>query len=309
MLTLADIQAAQHRIREIIIRTPVLEDPSGNGLRFKAEHLQRTGSFKLRGAANRVMLAAEAGARRVVTGSSGNHGQAVAYIARQLGLKATIVVPEDAPRVKVRGIESWGATVEFCGLTSTERLARAAQIVAETGAVFIPPYDDLAVQAGQGTVGLELLEQAPDVETVYVPVGGGGLIAGVATAIKESNPRVRVVGVEPELANDTYLSRQQGARVGIGATSTIADGLRTATPGELTFPVVQRYVDEIVLVSEEEICRAGRYMLEQVRQAVEPSGAVSLAAALRSPGRAVAVISGGNLDLAGLSGVPCWMPR
>jgi threonine dehydratase len=308
MVTLADIQAARQRIQHLILRTPLIEDPAGSGLRFKAEHLQRTGSFKLRGAANRVMLAAEAGARSVVTGSSGNHGQAVAYIAQRLGLKATVVVPEDAPAVKVRGIQAWGATVEFCGLTSTERLARAAQIVAETGAVFIPPYDDPQIMAGQGTIGLEILEQWPDVETVYVPIGGGGLISGVATAIKELNPRVRVVGVEPELANDTYLSRQQGARVGIGATTTIADGLRTSIPGELTFPVVQRYVDEIVLVSEAEIRQAGRYLLEQVRQVVEPSGAVSVAAALRAGGKAVAVISGGNLDLAGLQGVPAWMP-
>lgn len=306
MINLAAIRAASERIRPNVIRTPVLEDPTGTGVCFKAEHLQRTGSFKARGATNRVILAAEAGARHVVTGSSGNHGQAVAYIAHQLGLKATIVVPEDAPRVKVRGIESWGATVEFCGRTSTERLARAAQIVAESGAVFIAPYDDPQVMAGQGTVGLEILEQVPDVETVFVPIGGGGLISGVSTAIKESNPRVRVVGVEPALADDTYRSRQQGMRVNIGASTTIADGLRSSEPGEMTFPVIQRYVDEIVLVSEEEIRHACRYMLEQVRQVVEPSGAVSVAAALRTGGRAVAVISGGNLDLAELRGVPAW---
>lgn len=307
MTNLAEIQAAARRIESLIIRTPVIQDPTGSGLRYKAEHLQRTGSFKLRGAANRVTLAAEAGARHVVTGSSGNHGQAVAYVARQLGLQATIVVPEDAPMVKVRGIQSWGATVEFCGRTSTERLARAAEIVAESGAVFIPPYDDPQIMAGQGTIGLELLEQVPDVETVFVPIGGGGLISGVATALKESNPRVRVVGVEPELASDTYRSRQRGERVGIGATQTIADGLRTSIPGELTFPVVQRYVDEIRLVSEEEIRRACRYMLEQVHQVVEPSGAVSVAAALQAGGRSVAVISGDNLELDGLSGVPAWM--
>ncbi|MFZ5827422.1 MAG: threonine ammonia-lyase [Bacillota bacterium] len=306
MISLAAIRAASERIRSNVIRTRVLEDPTGNGLRYKAEHLQRTGSFKVRGATNRVILAAEAGATHVVTGSSGNHGQAVAYIARQLGLKATIVVPEDAPRVKVRGIESWGATVEFCGRTSTERLARAAQIVTETGAVFVAPYDDPEIMAGQGTTGLEIMEQAPDVETVFVPIGGGGLISGVATAVKELNPRVRVVGVEPALANDTYLSRQQATRVNIGSSTTIADGLRSSEPGELTFPVVQRYVDEIVLVSEAEIRHACRYMLEQVKQAVEPSGAVSVAAALRAGGRAVAIISGGNLDLAELSGVPAW---
>ncbi len=306
MIDLAAIREARQRIRDIALLTPVLEDPTGSGLRFKGEHLQRTGSFKVRGAANRVILAAEAGVKHVVTASSGNHGQAVAYIARRLGLKATIVVPEDAPQVKVRGIQSWSATVEFCGMTSTERFARAAEIVQLDGAVFIPPYDDPQVMAGQGTIGLEILDQAPDVEVVYVPVGGGGLISGVATAIKESNPGIRVVGVEPELANDTYLSRQEGKRVGIGGSSTIADGLRTSLPGELTFPVVQRYVDEIVLVSEDEIRAAGRHMLEHVRQVVEPSGAVSVAAALRLGGRAVCVVSGGNLDLGGLSGVPAW---
>ncbi len=308
MITLAEIQAARQRIRDIVLKTPVIEDPAGSGLRFKAEHLQRTGSFKLRGAANAVLLAAEAGARHVVTGSSGNHGQAVAYIARQLGIQATIVAPEDAPQVKVQGMRSFGATVEFCGRTSTQRLARAAEIVKETGAVFIAPYDDRNVQAGQGTLGLEILEQAPDVEAVYVPIGGGGLISGVATAIKESNPKVRVIGVEPETANDAYLSRQKGERVDIGGSSTIADGLRSATPGEMTFPIIQRYVDEIVLVSDEEIKRACRFLLETVRQAVEPSGATSVAAALRAGGKAVAVVSGGNLDLANLSGVPAWMP-
>lgn len=308
MVNLTDIVAARRRIEPIIIRTPAIEDPNGNGLHYKAEHLQRTGSFKLRGAANRVMLAAEAGIRHVVTASSGNHGQAVAYIARRLGLKATIVVPESAPAIKVRGIESWGAAVEFAGRTSGERFARAAEIVAATGAEFIPPYDDPQIMAGQGSIGLEILEQVPNVEVVYVPIGGGGLISGVATAIKQSNPRVWVVGVEPELANDTYLSRQQGSRVGLDAPSGLADGLLTSMPGELTFPVVQRYVDEILLVSEAEIRQAGRYMLEQVHQAVEPSGAVSVAAALRAGGRAVAVISGGNLDLVGLNGVPAWMP-
>lgn len=304
--TLAEIHAARERIRGIVLRTPLLEDPTGSGLFVKAEHLQKTGSFKLRGAANRVVRAVEEGARHVVTGSSGNHGQAVAYIARQLGIMATIVVPEDAAQVKVRGMREYGATVEFCGRTSGERLARAEEICRTEGAVFIPPYDDPYVMAGQGTAGLEILEQLADVEAVYVPVGGGGLLSGVATAIKETNPRVRVVGVEPELANDTFLSRQRGEVVDIGANSTIADGLRTSRPGSLTFPVVQRYVDDLALVSEAEIRAASRYLLEKMKQAVEPSGAVSFAAALRAGGRAIALVSGGNIDLDGLRGVPAW---
>jgi len=307
VITVADIHQARERIRQMVLRTPVIEDPAGSGLTLKAEHLQRTGSFKLRGASNRVMKAAEEGARHVVTGSSGNHGQAVAYVARHLGLKATIVVPEDAPAVKVRAMREFGATVEFCGRTSNERLARAAEICRTEGALFIPPYDDPYVQAGQGTAGLEILEQVPDVEVVFVPIGGGGLISGVATAIKESNPRVKVVGVEPELANDTFLSRRRGEIVDIGASATIADGLRTSHPGRLTFPVVQRYVDEIVLVSEAEIKAACRFLLTKMKQAVEPSGAVSVAAALQVGGSGrVALVSGGNLDLDDLRGVPAW---
>lgn len=305
-VTLADIRAARSRIAHMILRTPVMADPAGTGLTLKAEYLQRTGSFKLRGAANRVIMAVEAGARHVVTGSSGNHGQAVAYVAQQLGIKATVVVPEDANPVKIRGMQQYGARIEFCGLTSNERLARAAEITRTEGAVFVPPYDDPYVMAGQGTAGLEILEQVPDLQVVFVPVGGGGLISGVATAIKESNPQVRVVGVEPELANDTYLSRQQGAVVDIGISRTIADGLRTSHPGSLTFPVVQRYVDEIQLVSEAEIRHACRYLLTVMKQVVEPSGAVGVAAALRAGGPAVALVSGGNIDLDSVSGVPAW---
>jgi threonine dehydratase len=306
MVTLAQIQDARERIRPLILRTPVIEDPTGTGLMLKAEHLQRTGSFKLRGAANRVQRAVEEGARHVVTGSSGNHGQAVAYVAQKLGLKATIVVPEDCNPAKLRGMRGWGATVEFCGLTSSERLARAEEICRTEGAVFIPPYDDPYIMAGQGTAGVEILEQVPDVTTVYVPVGGGGLLSGIATAIKESNPQVRVIGVEPELANDTYLSRTTGKVVDIGVSRTIADGLRTSHPGSLTFPVIQKYVDEIQLVSEEEIRQACRYLLATMKQAVEPSGAVSVAAAMRAGGKAVALVSGGNIDLEGLRGVPFW---
>jgi threonine dehydratase len=306
MVSLAQIQDARERIRPLILRTPVIEDPTGTGLMLKAEHLQRTGSFKLRGAANRVQRAVEEGARHVVTGSSGNHGQAVAYVAQKLGLKATIVVPEDCNPAKLRGMRGWGATVEFCGLTSSERLARAEEICRTEGAVFIPPYDDPYIMAGQGTAGVEILEQVPDVTTVYVPVGGGGLLSGIATAIKESNPQVRVIGVEPELANDTYLSRTTGKVVDIGVSRTIADGLRTSHPGSLTFPVIQKYVDEIQLVSEEEIRQACRYLLATMKQAVEPSGAVSVAAAMRAGGKAVALVSGGNIDLEGLRGVPFW---
>lgn len=295
--TLAAIAEARARIASVILTTPVLPDPTGGGLLLKGEHLQKTGSFKLRGAANRVMQAVAAGARHVVTGSSGNHGQAVAFIARELGIAATIVVPEDALAVKVRNMQAWGARVEFCGRTSTERLRRAEEITRTEGALFIAPYDDPQVMAGQGTCGLEILEQAPGAAEIYVPIGGGGLISGMATAIKESDPTVKVIGVEPELGNDTYLSRQRGEILKIGSCRSVADGLRASEPGRLTFPVIQRYVDEIQLVSEEEIRAAQRYLLEIRKQVAEPSGAVSVAAALRAGRPALAVISGGNLDL------------
>lgn len=304
MLTLPMIRAARERLRSHAIVTPVLEDPGGTGIRFKAEHLQRTGSFKLRGAANRVIEAVQQGAQHVITASSGNHGQAVAHVAMTLGIRATIVVPEDAVPVKLEGMRRSGARVEFCGRTSPERLARAGQIAREEGGLFIPPYDDLLVMAGQGTAGLELLEQAPDVEVIFVPIGGGGLISGVATAIKESRPEVTVIGVEPATANDTFLSRQSGKRVAIGGSSTIADGLRASQPGELTFPLIQRYVDDLVLVQDDEILEAVRHMFRAVRQVVEPSGAASVAAALKHGGgrRAVALVSGGNVDPALLQG-------
>jgi threonine dehydratase len=300
LITIRDIEQARDRIGPVVLQTPLLVDPSGSGLRIKAEHLQLTGSFKARGAANRMTVAAAEGIKQVVTASSGNHGQAVAYMAQRLGIKATVVVPEDAIKRKVEGIRSWGAEVEFCGRTSPERLSRAEQISQQTGAAFIPPYNDPYVMAGQGTIGLEILDQAPDVKTVYVPIGGGGLMSGVATAVKERNPNVRVIGVEPESANDTYLSLQLGQILSIPRSGTIADGLRSNQPGTLTFPVMQRYVDEVLLVSEAEILRAWRYLLVQMRQLVEPSGAVGVAAAMRSGGEGVAVISGGNIELSAI---------
>jgi threonine dehydratase len=305
MLNLTDIRKAQRTITGITVQTPILTSGSisqelGNELFLKGEHLQKTGSFKIRGAANMVKRVAEDGARHVVAASSGNHGQAVAYVAQQLGLRATIVVPEDAAMCKVDAIRAYQGEVEFCGVTSPERLKRAAEISELQGAVFIPPYDDTLIMAGQGTAGLELLEQLNNIDEVYIPIGGGGLISGIATAIKESNPRIRVIGVEPAIANDTYLSIQQGTRVNIGGTSTIADGLRTSIPGELTFPIVTRYVDDIVLVSEEQIKSAFTLVLERMKQVIEPSGAVSVAAALAREAagkRIVAIVSGGNVDI------------
>jgi threonine dehydratase len=307
MITLQDIQAAKQSIADIACVTPMLQSEQlsrvcGNQVILKAEHLQKTGSFKIRGAANKVKQAAAEGAKYVTAASSGNHGQAVAYTANRLGIPATIVVPEDATLCKVNAIKAYNGKVETCGTTSAERIPRAREIALQEGGVYIPPYDDPFIIAGQGTIGLEILEQLGDVDVVVVPIGGGGLVSGILTAIKESSPRIQVIGVEPALANDTYLSRQRGQITSIPASSTIADGLRTSQPGDLTFPIVMKYIDDIVLVSEEEIRQAFCFVLERMKQMIEPSSATTVAAAMfgKLPfagKRVVTVISGGNVDL------------
>ncbi|WP_144463348.1 threonine ammonia-lyase [Siminovitchia fortis] len=304
MIDLNLIREARERIGGIVKKTPVMTSETiskdfGNELFFKCEHLQKTGAFKIRGASNKVIQEFQRNTKHVIAASSGNHGQAVAYIANQLEICSTIVVPEDAAACKRDAIKAYNGNIEVCGTTSEERIERAKQISEDGKAVFIPPYDDPFIMAGQGTAGLEIVEQVDDIDEVYVPIGGGGLISGVATAIKESNPGIRVIGVEPAIANDTYLSFKQGKRFNIGGSITIADGLRTSIPGELTFPVVQRYVDDIVLVDEESIKKAFIYVLTRMKQVIEPSGAVSVAGAMkRNPGskRIVALISGGNVD-------------
>ncbi len=307
MIRLEDVQAARACISDITYVTPLLQSEQlskicGNQVYLKSEHLQKTGSFKIRGATNKVKQAVAEGAKYITAASSGNHGQAVAYIAKQLGVPATIVVPVDASLCKVNAIKAYDGKVEKCGTTSKERLPRAKEIAVQENGVFIPPYDDPYIMAGQGTIGLEVLEQLKDVDAVIVPIGGGGLISGILTAIKESNPRIKVIGVEPELANDTYLSLQNKAITAIPATNTIADGLRTSQPGDLTFPVLMKYLDDLVLVSEDEIRLAFSFVLERMKQMIEPSSATTVAAAmfdklqLRGK-RVVTVISGGNVDL------------
>ncbi len=306
MINLFDIQKARETIQDTIHTTPLmtskqLSEKCGNKIFMKCEHLQKTGSFKIRGAANKVMHEARHGAKYVTAASSGNHGQAVAYIAQQLGIKAKIVIPEDAALPKIHAIRAYGASIEKCGTTSTERIPRAKEIAEKENGVFIPPYDDPYIMAGQGTIGLEILEQMEHVDMVLVP-GGGGLISGILTAIKESKPCVKVIAVEPEIANDTYLSLQNKQITSIGGSSTIADGLRTSQPGELTFPIVQKYVDDIVVVSEEEIRGAFTFILERMKQLVEPSSATVVAAAMyRKLGvenkQIVSVLSGGNVEL------------
>lgn len=307
MISLKDVKAARERIGDITYVTPILKSEQlskicGNQVFLKSEHLQKTGSFKIRGASNKVIQAIADGAKYITAASSGNHGQAVAYVANTYGVPATIVVPEDVSLCKVNAIKAYNGKVEMCGTTSAERLPRAQEIAIQENGVFIPPYDDPYIMAGQGTIGLEIIDQLQDVDVIIVPIGGGGLVSGILTAIKEANPKIKVIGVEPEIANDTYLSLQNKKITAILGTSTIADGLRTNQPGDLTFPVLMKYLDDIVLVSEDEIRLAFSFVMERMKQLIEPSSATTVAAAMFNKlpfqgKKVVTIISGGNVDL------------
>jgi threonine dehydratase len=309
LVTLEDIELAQRRLAGVATRTPPVLCPRsepGRLLYFKPESFQPVGSFKLRGAYNKISsLSEEEKNRGVVAHSSGNHAQGVAYAARELGVRATIVMPRGASKVKAQRTAALGAKIVWVGDGSEERRIRAEELAAEHGYAMVPPYDDEAIIAGQGTVGLEILEDLPDVEMVLVPVGGGGLISGVAAAIKLGNPGVRVIGVEPELAADARASLRSGRRVeitGEEAGRTVADGLRTQRLGEITFSHIRRFVDDIVMVGEEEILAAMRRLAYEARLVAEPSGAVAFAGYLFRRDELprtrlnVAVISGGNVE-------------
>jgi threonine dehydratase len=309
MIGLEDIGAARLRLRGVALRTPLVPCPRGErdrALYFKPESLQPTGAFKLRGAYNKISsLSPDELRRGVVAHSSGNHAQAVAYAARALGTRAVIVMPRSAPRVKLDVTAALGAEVVPVGADSAERARRAEELAAEHGYVQVPPYDDEVLIAGQGTIGSEILEDLPEVETVLVPVSGGGLISGVAAAIKLSGSRVRVIGVEPELAADARASLKSGRLVAFPAEQvgrTVADGLRVQRLGEAPFEHVRAFVDDIVAVTEEEILEAMRRLALRVRLVAEPSGAVTFAAylfhrkELPASRRTVAVISGGNVE-------------
>lgn len=306
-VTLEDVREAARRIAPYAVRTPLLRQLSwesriGAELHLKAENLQRVGAFKFRGAYNTLSLLRETvNPSHVITSSSGNHGQAVAAAGQLLGMRITVVMPENAVRVKVEAVRRYGATVEFAGTTSPQRETRAQEIGRETGGMVIGSFDDVRIIAGQGTAGIEIMEQQPDVELVVVPVGGGGLISGIATAVKTIKPETRVIGVEPEGASDTLLSFQAGRRIAIEHPRTIADGLRTSSPGVINFEIIRRLVDGIVLVSDAEIKGAMRTLAFDAKLTVEPSGAAGVAALLSgridaTQCKVVAVISGGNVD-------------
>lgn len=293
-------------MRGVAVRTPLLRSPGPDDELFlKPESLQPVGSFKIRGAINKLASLSPAQRKRgVVAYSSGNHAQAVAYVARLLCIKAVIVIPAIAPEVKRQPTAALGAELVLVGPGSDERQAKAEALAAEHGYAIVPSFNDEQIIAGQGTIGLEILEDLPDVQTVLVPISGGGLISGIATAIKQSRKKTRVIGVEPELAADARASLRSGKRVSLPAEQTmrtIADGLRSQSVGEITFPHITRYVDDIVTVSEEEIREAIRGLLTK-RLVIEPSGAVTYAAflfhheQLPKSRKTVAVLSGGNIE-------------
>ncbi|MFJ1967958.1 pyridoxal-phosphate dependent enzyme [Streptomyces sp. NPDC087903] len=306
-VTLDDVRAAAARIEGVAHRTPVLRSRTldalvGAEVHLKCENFQRVGAFKFRGAYHAAArLTPEQLARGIAAYSSGNHAQAVALAARELGTTAVIVMPEDAPRSKREATAGYGAEIVTYDRYTEDRVAVAEALAAERGLALIPPYEHPHVIAGQGTAALELLEESGELDALVVPVGGGGLIAGSATAAKGLHPGIRVIGVEPEAGDDTKRSLAAGRRVSVPVPRTIADGQALDTPGELTFSVNRRLVDDIALVSDEEIRDAMRFAFERLKIVVEPSGATPLAALLTGrtgplPRRIGAILSGGNID-------------
>jgi threonine dehydratase len=305
-LSLADVEAAATLLDGVAIRTAMeesrwLSSVVGGQVLLKCENLQRTGSFKIRGAYVRMSrLSAEERARGVVAASAGNHAQGVALAAQMLGIKATVFMPEGAPIPKLNATKGYGAEVIFHGAILDEALAHAIEYAEQTGAVLIHPFDHVDIVAGQATVGLEILEQAPDAASVLVPTGGGGLIAGTALAIKAVRPDVRVIGVQAEGAAAYPGSLAAGAPVALESMSTMADGIAVACPGVVPFAEITAHVDDVITVSEESISQALVLLLERAKMVVEPAGAVGVAAVLDHPDAfptpAVAVLSGGNVD-------------
>jgi len=306
-ITLEDVRDAAERIKGAAHRTPVLtsrtlDERVGAQVFLKAENLQRVGAFKFRGAYNAIArLAPEQRERGIAAFSSGNHAQAVALAARLLGASAVILMPADTPASKLSAVRGYGAEVVTFDRYRDDREAMTRALAQERGLAVVPPYDDPDVMAGQGTAALELLEEVGDLAAVVAPVGGGGLLAGTAVAAKAMQPAIRVVGVEPVAGDDTRQSLAAGERVRIEVPRTIADGQAVAVPGELTFAVNRGLVDEIVLVSDDEIRAAMRFAFDRLRVVVEPSGASGLAALLAGrlspvPPRIGVILSGGNVD-------------
>lgn len=313
-VTLIGIREAQRRIANVAYRTPLYFSPRLTALAdaqvyLKLESYQPIRVFKIRGAANKILkLDPDERRRGLIAASSGNHGLAVSYLAKLTGTRATIVVPTSVVEEKARAIEEYGATVVRHGLFHDERFSKALEIQKTSGAILIPPFDDADIIAGQGTIGLEICEDLPDVNHVIVPIGGGGLISGIAAAIKNLKPAVRVTGVEAEKAPKMFQSLKNGKITRLSDTRTIADGLAVREPGLLTFELAKRYVDDIVLVSEEQIEKAVYTAMRECHIVIEPSAAAAVAALLDKsrpkPGEKIAVvISGGNVSMKMLANI------
>jgi|TARA_B100002003_G_scaffold248738_2_gene283219 threonine dehydratase len=312
MVPVSAIEAAASRIKGVVRQTPLVELPldARVPVRAKCENLQATGAFKIRGAYNFIaQLSQEERRCGVITYSSGNHAQAVALAAGLVGVPAVVVMPTTAPSIKVEGAQSLGAEVVFEGTTSADRKTRAEAVARDRGLQMVPPFDHPSIIAGQGTVGLEILRDCPEVARVLVPVGGGGLISGVAAAVKQQRPEVRVIGVEPEGAAKMRASLAAGRPVTLDRVASIADGLVPVRPGDLTFDHARRFVDEIVTVSDDAIAGAVLWLFRRAKLVVETSGAATLAAILDNEGMwsgsgagpTVAVLSGGNIGLDSLA--------
>ena len=313
MIPFSEITAARARLAGIAHRTPVLssrqfDEECGASVFFKAENFQRAGAFKFRGAYNKVKAELE---RRpfteVVAYSSGNHAQAVALVSRLLGLQATLVMPKDAPAAKLAATRGYGAEIVLYDRYTEKRDEIGDSLVRERGAVLVPPFDDPLIMAGQGTAAAELLEMVPDLDVLLVPVSGGGLISGCASAAKKLRPRIEVYGVEPVTADDTAQSLHAGRRIEIPVPRTIADGLQVPCPGEKTFPVIQETVKDVLLVSDDEMIETLVWMLERMKVLIEPSGVVGAASVRHrkadfSGKRVGVILSGGNVDRERLAG-------
>jgi threo-3-hydroxy-L-aspartate ammonia-lyase len=308
MVRLEDIQLARERISKYIKHTPLYPSSGfshlcGNSIFLKLENVQNTNAFKVRGASNFLLqMNPSFGKQGVITASSGNHGKALAYVASKMGYPAKVVVPNNAPAVKVEAIQNFGAEVIHWGEFTKERDAKANQIAEKEGLTFVDSVDHPWIIAGQGTIGLEVAEDLADVEVILVPIGGGGLISGIAIAIKENNPKVKIFGVEPIGSNSMYLSIKEGKITERRNINTIADGLRSNQPGNLAFEIVEKYVDDILLVNDDDIVKAFKILLLEDKFLTEPSGAVALAALITGKfpcknKKIVAIVSGGNIDI------------
>src|ERR671922_2349408 len=307
-LSIDDVEAAARRLRNRIHRTPVvscqsIDDATGFAVFLKCENLQRAGAFKIRGALNKLLTLSEEDRRRgVVAFSSGNHAQGVALAAQLTGTTAIICMPSDAPKLKLEATRRYGAEVVFYDRQRDDREAVARALAEKTDRVIVPPFDDYAIMAGQGTAALELFQDVPSLDALLTPVGGGGLMAGCATVARTLFPGIQIFGVETDTANDTHLSLRKGERVTIPPPPTIADGIRLTTPGELTFPILKENLSDVALVTDEEILVTMRRLALRAHVVAEPTGAVAAAAVLSgrlplAPGSRVGVVlSGGNVD-------------